>query len=366
MKKRVLLVSPLPKIKSGGIGTWTRTILDYQKIHGKFDLNFINTAFSFQSNIVSSRFQRIIHGVLGGVIILIHIIIKIIWLRPKTIHYTSSGSLALLKDYFAVKIANFFQINFVIHWHFGRIPELRKKNNLEWKLLLKVAKSANTSIVLDNKSCQVLDQNKVKEVILIPNPISEDMINEEKLFAIDKKSIEIGTFVFIGHIIPAKGVSELVKACCLVNSNIKLVLIGPVSKSYKKELISFTSQIDTEFITWTGELLRHDVIKYLHTANALCLPSYTEGFPNVILEAMSTGCPVIATNVGAIKDMIFSDEFGNAGICIKPKSVELLTQALEYMISNPIEVNQFSNSGYKIVKNKYTPSKIFHEYESVW
>ena len=209
-----------------------------------------------------------------------------------------------MKDFIAIKIAKIFKINFIIHWHFGRIPELFKKNNLEWNLFLMVFKSADKSIVLDKKSYDILNQYDKEKVSIIPNPIYEDLINKNKSFENNTKFIEKGTFTFVGHITPDKGVVELVKACLSVNFNIKLILIGPVSNSFKKEIIKLSSMKDEKFIIWKGELLNNEIMKYLNKSNALCLPSYTEGFPYVILEAMSVGCPIIASNVGAIDEMI--------------------------------------------------------------
>ena len=152
MRNRVLLVSPYSEKKIGGIGTWTKNILDYQAKFGKFEMEFLNTAFHFKPNLEKESFKRIFYGLIDSSLLLLLLIFKIIQKKPQTIHYTSSASFALIKDYFAINICRIFKVNFVIHWRFGRIKVLSEMNNWEWKILKMVIRAANTSIVVDRES----------------------------------------------------------------------------------------------------------------------------------------------------------------------------------------------------------------------
>lgn len=367
MKKRVLLVSPYSKVNTGGIGTWTKNILDYHETNGTAELIHMNTAFRFKSNLVNNIFQRILQGVIDGVFVNVLFFAYIIKFRPQTVHYTSSASYALVKDLLVIIIAKLFGLRFIIHWHFGRIPSLIKSNNIEWHIFKRISQMTNLSIVLDKESLLSLKESGINNIALIPNPISADLSVFAGKFNTSKKTIKSGTFVFVGHIIPAKGVIDLIKACCEIKAKIKLLLIGPVNDQFRKQLTSLAVENNrSKLIEWIGEIPREDVFIYLESANALCLPSYTEGFPNVIIEAMAFGCPIIATRVGAIEEMVISDDFGPAGICIEPSNIQQLIDALDYVMKNSAETMEYAINGNKRVISKYTLQDIYHHYENEW
>lgn len=367
MGNRVLLIAPYSSKRVGGIGTWTKIILDYQEEHKAIDLIFLNTAFKFKANLVKGHFQRIIQGLFDALCILCLTLYKIMRYRPKTIHYTSSASYALLKDILVIQIARLFRIKFVIHWHFGRIPYIQQANNFEWKMFKIAAKCSAVSIVLDEKSYKCLTEVGISNAVIIPNPISEALHESAKTLDLKNKSFDIGTFVFAGHIIPAKGLRELVEACCSTNLKIKLVLIGPVNQNFKEELISIaTANGKHDILSWAGEIPRAGVLQYFKNANALVLPSYTEGFPNVIIEAMASGCPIIASTVGAIEEIVLPDSSNPAGICIPPKDTLQLKRAIEEMVSNKNTLIEYSKNGLNNVLSKYTIDKVFPQYESLW
>jgi glycosyltransferase involved in cell wall biosynthesis len=76
---------------------------------------------------------------------------------------------------------------------------------------------------------------------------------------------------------------------------------------------------------------RSDVHEVLDTADLVVLPSYSEGMPNAVLEAMAHGLPVVASDVGGVRSLLGS----GAGIIVAPRDENALTDALQRLIDDP-------------------------------
>jgi glycosyltransferase involved in cell wall biosynthesis len=363
-KIKVLLVSPYSKKKVGGIGTWSKNIIDYVRENNEdVNLKFQNTAVWFKSNLEPNILMHLLIGIIDTSFIIIRLFFNLLSFKPDVVHYTSSAAFALYKDNLALFIVKkIFKKRFIIHWHFGRIPVLVRKKNREFKLLLNVIRHSTISIVIDLESYNSLRKLGIKNVVFIPNPISERL----KQFALLPKLtnvIEQGTVVFVGHIIKTKGVFELVNVCSMSNVVKKLLMIGPVTDKVKNHLLNIaTTNNKTNKIEFKGELKREDVFPFLKSANLICLPSYSEGFPNVLLEAMAIGCPIVATSVGAIPYMLAD----GVGLCIELKNNEQLKKAIEKVILDKEFANNMIIKSKNKVLSEYTLDIVLPQYYNLW
>ena len=100
--------------------------------------------------------------------------------------------------------------------------------------------------------------------------------------------------------------------------------------------------------TYLGKL--EDVRKAIKKTNIIVLPSYREGMPRIILEAMSCGRPVITTDVPGCRETVVN---GKNGFLIKHKSTESLFLAMEKFINNPKLIQNMGKNRRKIVENKF-------------
>ncbi|MGM9800100.1 MAG: hypothetical protein ACI30M_05390 [Muribaculaceae bacterium] len=88
------------------------------------------------------------------------------------LHLVSSASVSLIKDWVMLREAKKNGLKTILHFHFGRIPELCLNNNWEWKLVKKVVGISDKVVVLDRLSYQSLFENGFRNVEILPNPIS--------------------------------------------------------------------------------------------------------------------------------------------------------------------------------------------------
>jgi glycosyltransferase involved in cell wall biosynthesis len=132
--------------------------------------------------------------------------------------------------------------------------------------------------------------------------------------------------VYVGRFIEAKGLRELIEASCQLaksNGRFRLVLVGDgVMRSELLELVERSGLKDRVLLP--GGLAPKDVARWICASDVLTLPSWSEGYPNVVVEALACGRPVVATDVGGTREIVNASN----GILIQPRNPEQLAGAL--------------------------------------
>lgn len=329
---KVLLCSPykgLTPNNKGGIAIWANNIINYyNSINTDIAIDIFEMDRMHDSGSILHRFS---HGVPEYIS---HIksykdYIKKNQHEIDIIHLCTSASLSLIKDILMINIAHKLKIPICVHFHFGRIPQIFNFRNWEYKLINEVIRKADLSFVMDKASFHTLkDAGYLNKIMYLPNPLSD---NVNKLMDKDLVNYERSdnTILFVGHVIPTKGVYELVEACSYIK-NIKLILLGHVNEEIKDKLQQYDPS--GNWLQIRGDVSYEKVIEEMNKCTIFTLPSYTEGFPNVILESMACGCPIVASKVGAIPEMLESENDKKFGLLIDSQDCMQLQNALEQML----------------------------------
>lgn len=136
------------------------------------------------------------------------------------------------------------------------------------------------------------------------------------------------TFIFVGRLVKDKGVNELIEAFNKISQeqkDVRLILVGKFEEaldplfSSSKEIINNNRLID--FVGY-----QNDIRPYLVASDVLILPSYREGFPNVILQAGAMGIPCIVTDINGCNEAIID---GKNGIIIPKQDSNALYEAMK-------------------------------------
>jgi len=128
--------------------------------------------------------------------------------------------------------------------------------------------------------------------------------------------------VYVGRLVRDKGLFELVEAMATLPAELTLVLVGDgVARGELEE----RARPLGERVRFAGARPLDEVPRYLAAADLFVLPSWNEGTPNVILEALACGRRVVATTVGGIPDVIGSPALGEL---VPPKDATALAQAI--------------------------------------
>lgn len=139
--------------------------------------------------------------------------------------------------------------------------------------------------------------------------------------------------LFIGNLIKIKGIEYLLKAIQKLDTadhqRLSFYLIG--SGKLEAQILQLTAKLRYLKIHLIGEVPRCRLPLWMNGADLLCLPSLNEGCPNVLLESLACGLPVVATQVGGIPEIINSDRLG---ILIPPKDADRLAEAMRQALSH--------------------------------
>lgn len=201
-----------------------------------------------------------------------------------------------------------------------------------------------------------INQNKI---VILRNAVDTNRFkplrnkNLRKYYKIEDDEILI---LFVGYLDTFKGIFELIDAFGEIKqiyNNIKLMIIGNGPK--KHELENRVLALDLEkSVMFTGNLKPDEMHSYYQAADIFTLPSYTEGLPLAVLEAMSCGIPVIASNVGGIPEIIRNNE---NGFLIPPRNNKILKDKLIILIDNDRLREKFRRNSIEIIKDKFDINK---------
>ncbi|MBR5841889.1 MAG: glycosyltransferase family 4 protein [Bacteroidaceae bacterium] len=366
MQKRILYCTPFDLSTGSGIARCSSHIFEYYKKCGADDvyLEILPMDRKFYVGGGNSFFKRVYSGASEYLRIINELKKKIKKKHYDVVHIASSASLSLFKDYLCVRILCKMNIPSIIHFHFGRIPEVIVKNGWEWTILKIVARYATRLIVIDQLSYEALLQQEIYNVEYLPNPLSS--VTEKLVCQYSTLSRSENVVLFVGHIVKTKGIYELIEACGEI-PNIKLRILGMGCSAIVNELQSFASEYNADdWVEFAGNLSAEDVIKEMCTCAVFALPTYTEGFPNVILESMACGCPIVTTNVGAIPEMLDCKNGDYCGICVAPRDVKGLRNAILRMLADLNYAKSCGISAALRVREMYSMPVVWNRMCEVW
>jgi teichuronic acid biosynthesis glycosyltransferase TuaC len=150
--------------------------------------------------------------------------------------------------------------------------------------------------------------------------------------------------VTVSHLGPRKGHHEVLRALARLPDDVRLVLVGsdPEGGRNVRALRELADNLGLNGrLILAGQQPYDKVPLYFNAADVSVLASYREGCPNVVLESLASGTPVVASNVGSVPEMI---EDGRNGRVVPPQQVAPLAQGIRDVLDRPPEPQEVLNS----------------------
>jgi glycosyltransferase involved in cell wall biosynthesis len=223
-----------------------------------------------------------------------------------------------------------------------------------WLLFSSInARYADRLIIYSNKIIQDAYLTRYKHKTILAHEHSVNFSQFQMTKNIRERNCIVG---YIGRLSEVKGVLNFVKAAALL-SNAKsdaTFLIGGTGELYS-EIESFIRANKVEMkIKLAGWISHNDLPQTLNKLKLLVLPSYSEALPNILLEAMACGTPVLATPVGGIPDIINN---GETGFLLDSNDPSHLANEIVNLLDKPELLEKVAENAFKYVRENFSEAK---------
>ncbi|MEL7105726.1 MAG: glycosyltransferase [Pseudomonadota bacterium] len=162
--------------------------------------------------------------------------------------------------------------------------------------------------------------------------------------------------VFVGRLAAVKGVAMLLRAVAdlaATHPDLRLTLIGDGPERTSLEALAGELGVNGQ-VTFAGARTQAEVAETLSTANLFVLPSFAEGVPVVLMEAMAARLPVITTRIAGIPELV---EDGVAGRLVPPGNLDALVAAIKDLLADPAAAKAMGAAGRAKVEAEFDISK---------
>lgn len=270
------------------------------------------------------------------------------------IHGAAKGS--FFRKYIIFFLSKYiFGKKVIFHCHGSEMEKFYLKSpQIVRKMMSNFFNNVDLVICLSNSWALFFKHNFTpRKLVVLENIVEEALDKSIKDHQIDKPI----HFLFLGAVGNRKGIFDLLEVIAQhkqeFSGKIKLIIGGNGEIKRLKDFIEYNKL--SELVIYKGWVSGDQKNKLFQDADVYILPSYNEGLPISILEAMTHGLPVITTNVGGIPEIITNEVNG----CIfNPGDKVAIYTALKLFINKPILCKKYGNNTIEIVKPYYAKNVI--------
>lgn len=275
----------------------------------------------------------------------------------------SQNKLAFLRDGLFLHLARRFSYRFpkptiLIHLHGARFRQFYEQAPFYFQFFIRSVLSSVEAAVVLSPALKNIFSPWVKKVYWVPNGlnISWPWSVENKIKDSEPKKPVI---TFLSNLLISKGILDFLDAISTVKAEhpeIKIKIAGEIwGKKGQRERKIIEARLNEALrlpeVEYLGPVSRDQKSDLFKETDIFVLPSYDEGQPLSLIEAMAAGCAIIATPVGTIPDMI-KDGFN--GLLVPPGQPQIMAEKILWLIRNPYFRKKISVEARQTYENHYT------------
>ncbi len=205
----------------------------------------------------------------------------------------------------------------------------------------------------------------IGKIQVIPNGVDASVFADAAPANLEHLGIPPGsrTLLFVGRLDPQKGPFVLMAAARELlprHNDLQVLLVGdgPLAENLQKWI---AKENLSDRIHLAGR--RNDVPSLMRAAEIFVLPSLWEGLPNVVLEAMAAGIPVVASRVEGVSDLLVDDR---TGLIVAPNSAPDLVEAIGRLLNDPQHSHQMGHSAQHFVHTEFAWDEVVAKYTALY
>ena len=343
---KILLILNIPPPYGGG-----EILAQYLCDNVENNENYIIIATSRNKSDKSTQGKFSAVNIYNGIRLIFLVLFKIVSQKPKKVYLLIPKQFnPFLQTAILIQLISFFRIAIMgelagSSFVFLEKEGVKKKFGTYYLSKLTELRVLGESIKIELQKYNICALTVLENGIEVPD---NNIIN-----GYDNKILNL---LYVGAITFSKGIKTLIESIPLMlsdNITLHLNLMGEWSNATeKKEIFEYIKNNNLkEFITFHGLITTTEKWSLYKSSDILVHPTYWDGQPLVILEAMGCGLPIIATKVGAIPDTLKNNY---NGILLEENSAESVAKAVLYCFNNPPFLQTISENNIKTYKKKYT------------
>jgi glycosyltransferase involved in cell wall biosynthesis len=369
-KARVLVVAPFPQKLGtyGGVAVVAKSLIEARAL-SHYNLRPVNLSKG-RSLTESGRFSLV--NSLFAVYQLGIFTYNLAIFRPNLVHiHTSVGLLPFVKMRLMVKLCRVAGVPVLLSNHGSKLDTfLEKESRFSKHLAARLFRNASRIHLLSEQWRRIvqahLPEIPGEKIVVIPNPVDAGFFLPVQR---DRTGTDVDV-IFVGSIGQRKGVFDLLEAFHTLVAeekqyNLYLHLAGPEEKADELERVRQTIDalgLDENVIE--HGMVDHEELRELYQrADIFALPSHAENLPVSLLEAMSSGLPVVISSVGGIPEVLNKSR---GGIMIEPEDVKGLAKSLRDLIHSPEKRQRFGQANRELIVAEYSLDTIARQFDCVY
>lgn len=370
MIMRILLIGP--RLPVGGFGRFINDFYDFCSSDQLVELAIYNIARPLKKKVKSYRIGSYASIINAGWWRLLRSLAKtfsniarfprfLSRVNPRIIYFTVGGNIPFWDAYPFLVFVWRTHARVIFHWLGPLEPFYQRSSRLVRRLIHLALQRVDASIVLSRRDAELLSKiAPTKPVVYIPSSVDTKAYESSRTLHLLSNPDHFVDLLFLGGVDPyRKGLMTLLDALPHIIAEatypIRLVVTG---SDVSKEILEHSEAQIRKHIVFLGWVKEEDKIGLYKTCDLMILPSFDEGMPYALVEAMAAGLPVVSTLVGGIPDLI---QDGINGFLVRPGQPLELADRIIRLVNDPNLRKAISETNRRLAREQYSVQAMFRQ-----